>query len=70
MPCSFCTWCGRRALAVGRWLDVGLTIPWGDGQRTVSQYAAEARNGGVWWGRGFCRVLDWFAPGHCDMSLE
>lgn len=38
--------------------------------QTLSRRAGLARNKGRKWGCVLCRVLEWFAPKHCDRAVD
>jgi hypothetical protein len=42
----------------------------GQAPQTLCYRAGTAKNAGRRWGCVFCRVLDYFDPGHCDTEVR
>jgi hypothetical protein len=62
----------RWALNVLKAGDVALNVVllFDSRVQTLSRRAGLARNKGKRWGCVLCRVLEWFAPKHCDRAVE
>lgn len=46
------------------------TMLGGSEDETISSRAGKAARKGRRWGCVLCRLLDWFQPNHCEMSIE
>lgn len=42
----------------------------GNEDETISSRAGKAARQGKRWGCVLCKVLDWFQPNHCELSIE
>lgn len=46
------------------------TVLGGSEDETISSRAGKAARKGKRWGCVLCKVLDWFQPNHCELSIE
>lgn len=59
----------KRAIRISIAYDQLANATFGGGEdETISTRAGRERKNGTKWACVLCRILDWFAPGHCDKA--